>query len=83
MVTRLFTITHNPHLEYQVNEIHDTHVDIAEDGYRVHHFQYQAYGCGLHSTKSVELLVTNAGSFVVKNAVPIYKNPDDDRLCAD
>jgi hypothetical protein len=78
-----YNLEFNPDYEYFVNELEDTHVDVVEDGYIVHLYRYQAFGCGPHNTSAVDLLITNQGSVEEVAREAVYKDPSEDDLCVD
>jgi hypothetical protein len=73
----------NPEYEYSVDELEDTHVKSTPDGYLVHLFSYQMFGCGPHYTKAVDLLVTDRGTIEEVAREPVYRDPSEDDLCVD
>ena len=73
----------NPDYEYFVAELEDTHVEQATDGYLVHLFYYEAFGCGPHRTNAVVLEITHGGSIEVFSREALYKDPSEDDLCVD
>lgn len=72
-----------PRYQYFVDEIEDTHVDETADGYLVHLFFYEAFGCGPHLTYAVDVNVSTQGHVMETNKEPIYKDPSEDGLCVD
>lgn len=74
-----------PNLRYQyfVDEIEDTHVEETADGYLVHLFFYQVFGCGPHLTCAVDVNVTTQGQVKELDRKPLYKDPLEDSLCVD
>lgn len=73
----------DPQYQYLVDEIEDTHVEKIMDGYRVHLFFYETFGCGPHFTYTVEIEVTAQGDVMEINKEPIFKDPLEDGLCVD
>ena len=73
----------DPNYEYFVDEIEDTHVETVDEGYRVHLFRYQVFGCGPHETTALTYLVRNSGDIEQISAEPIFKDPAEDDLCVD
>lgn len=78
-----FDLELDPELKYLVDKIEDTHVDQVDEGFRVHLFHYQFFGCGPHETYALTYQVTTSGEIEEINADPIYKDPADDDLCVD
>lgn len=69
--------------QYFVDEIEDTHVEETADGYLVHLFFYEVFGCGPHLTYEVDVSVTTQGYVREINRKPVYKDPSEDNLCVD
>jgi hypothetical protein len=78
-----YDLEFNPDYEYFVNELEDTYVDVVEDGYIVHLYRYQVFGCGPHNTSAVDLLVTHQGFVEEVAREAVYKDPSEDDLCVD
>jgi hypothetical protein len=70
-------------LEYFVEEIQDTHVEPTEDGYIVHLFDYDLFGCGPHLTYAVEVWVSTQGDVAEIRREQIFHDPKQDNLCVD
>jgi hypothetical protein len=78
-----FDLEFDPEYEYFADEIEDTHVERVDDGYLVHLFHYQVFGCGPHDTSALTYLVNESGEIERLNAEAIYKDPEEDNLCVD
>jgi hypothetical protein len=78
-----FDLELDPDYEYFVDEIEDTHVERVDDGFRVHLFHYQVFGCGPHETSALTYLVSESGEIEQLSAEAIYKDPEEDTLCVD
>lgn len=78
-----FDLEHDPQNEYFVDTIEDTHVEIRGDGYLVHLFRYQFFGCGPHNTYALTFQVTEQGEIEEVSSEPIFKDPSEDDLCVD
>ena len=78
-----YNLEFDPTYEYFVNELEDTHVDAVENGYIVHLYRYQVFGCGPHNTSAVDLLITNQGFVEEVTREAVYKDPSEDDLCVD
>jgi hypothetical protein len=63
--------------------IEDTHVEMTEDGYSVHLYYEDTYGCGPHPTYAIDLLVTPKGNIRQLRTVKVFKNPSEDEMCVD
>ncbi len=68
---------------YYVDELQDTHVTVAADGYHVLLYDYQVCGCGPHPTIAVEVLVTRDGFVEVLDRQAVFEDPAEDDLCID
>lgn len=68
---------------YEVRTLEDTYVETKPEGYLVHVFDYQFFGCGPHYYYAVELLVTADGLVEEIRRQAIYRDPLLDGLCQD
>jgi hypothetical protein len=68
---------------YTVETLEDTHVDKTNDGYIVHAFDYQFFGCGPHYYYAVDVIVTPDGKVQENSRTKIYRDPKFDGLCQD
>jgi hypothetical protein len=82
-VSAFYGIEFNPEYEYFVDKIEDTYVESSSDGYVVHLYNYQFYGCGPHLTYALDLLVTDQGMIEEIHREAVYKDPSEDTLCVD
>ncbi len=73
----------NPEYEYSVDELEDTHVESSPEGYLVHLYKYQVYGCGPHFTYAIDFRVTDQGVIEEIDRKAVYKDPSEDTLCVD
>ncbi len=78
-----YDLTFDKELEYFVDEIEDTHVQTNEDGYLVHLFGYQEFGCGPHNTYNIDTKLSRSGELTDLERINVYKDPADDGLCID
>ena len=78
-----FDLEHDPQYEYFVDTIEDTHVETRSDGYLVHLFRYQFFGCGPHNTYALTFHVSEQGEIEEVSSEPIFKDPSEDDLCVD
>lgn len=69
--------------EYEVDTIEDTSVTPDTDGYLVHLFHDQTFGCGPHWVSEVTVHVSIEGDIDERSSRPIFRNPDLDELCVD
>jgi hypothetical protein len=68
---------------YEVRTLEDTYVETTGDGYTVHAFDYQFFGCGPHYYYAVDLNITPDGQVGEIRRIPIYRDPKLDGLCQD
>ncbi len=73
----------NIRYRYEVKSLEDTFVETTGDGYIVHVFDYQFFGCGPHYYYAVELMVTPDGRVQENSRIKIYRDPALDGLCQD
>ena len=78
-----YGIQYDPAYEYEVDTIEDTYVTSESDGYIVHLFHDQAFGCGPHWISEVEMQVTWEGVVQELSRKPIFRDPHQDELCVD
>ena len=69
--------------EYFVEDVEDTHVEKIADGFVVHLFDYEKFGCGPHRTYAVDVRVSTDGYVEEVKREAIYKDPSQDNLCVD
>jgi hypothetical protein len=78
-----YGLRYDPAFEYEVDTIEDTFVTPDADGYLVHLFHDQEFGCGPHWISAVDVYVSVSGTIEERNQQPIFRNPDMDELCID
>jgi hypothetical protein len=78
-----YGIQYDPAYAYEVDTIEDTYVIPDGDGYLVHLFHDQTFGCGPHWTSEVDVHVSVEGSIEERNGRNIFRDPDLDELCVD
>jgi hypothetical protein len=69
--------------EYEVEEIEDTHVIEVDDGFLIHLYHYQLYGCGPHYTSLVIYHLSNDGTLQEQSRTNVFRDPEEDLLCVD
>jgi hypothetical protein len=69
--------------KYEVDTIEDTFVTSESDGYRLHLYSYQLFGCGPHWTYVVDVHVTFEGDIEEISRTPVFRDPNEDGLCVD
>jgi hypothetical protein len=85
-VTRLsayYGLEYDPAMEYEVNEIEDTFVTAETDGYRLHLFYYQLFGCGPHWITAMDMHISFDGTIQEISQTQIFRDPTMDELCVD
>lgn len=65
------------------DNLQETNVQVVNDGFEVILYQYQACGCGPHTTDMQTVKVTNSGDIQVLETIPAFENPEEDNLCID
>ena len=78
-----YGMTYNPKYKYEVLSLEDTFVETVADGYIVHAFDYQFFGCGPHYYYAVAVKVTFDGQVDAIEWTKIYRDPELDDLCQD
>jgi len=68
---------------YEVKALEDTFVETTGDGFIIHAFDYQFFGCGPHYYYAVEIMVTPDGKVQENSRNRIYRDPALDDLCQD
>ena len=78
-----YGLQYDPAYEYEVDTIEDTYITADTDGYLVHVFRDQPFGCGPHWESEVDVHISFDGNIEVRSSQPIFRNPDLDELCVD
>jgi hypothetical protein len=78
-----YGLHYDPAYKYEVDAIEDTYVTPNADGYLIHLFNYQAFGCGPHWTSEVDVYVSVAGNIEERNSRQSFRDPGLDELCVD
>jgi len=79
----LYDLKFNLKYRYEVRILEETYVETTGDGYLVHVFDYQFFGCGPHYYYVVDLNVTPDGRVGEISRTPIFRDPRLDGLCQD
>ncbi len=82
-VSPYYGLEYDRELRYLVDVIEDTHVEEMNEGYLVHLYYYAFYGCGPHTTSSMDMLVTYQGDVEVVQVEGVFEDPEEDHLCVD
>jgi hypothetical protein len=78
-----YGLHYDPAYEYEVDTIEDTYVTPDTDGYLVHLFHDQSFGCGPHWISEVDVHVSVEGNIEERSSRQSFRNPDLDELCVD
>lgn len=78
-----YGLQYNPAFEYEVDTIEDTYVTPEADGYRVHLFYDQVFGCGPHWTSAIDVHVSVEGNVEEISSTALFRDPNLDELCVD
>ncbi len=78
-----YGIQYDPAYEYEVDSIEDTYVTSETDGYLVHLFYDQVFGCGPHWISEVDVYVSIEGNIEERNSQALFRDPNLDELCVD
>ena len=78
-----YGLEYDPAMEYEVNEIEDTYATSETDGYRLHLFNYQEFGCGPHWVTAMEMHISFDGTIQEISQTQIFRDPNLDELCVD
>ena len=78
-----YGIQYDPAYKYEVDRIEDTYVTPDTDGYLVHLFPDQAFGCGPHWISEVDVHVSVDGNIEERSSRQLFRNPDLDDVCFD
>ncbi len=82
-LSALFGLKQESHYVYAAAEVEDTHVDVAADGYIVHMYYVDLFGCGLHWTYTVDFHVTREGHVKQNNMKQVFRDTTLDDWCID
>lgn len=69
--------------KYEVDTIEDTYVTPKADGYLVHLFYDQMFGCGPHWTSAIDVHVSMEGNVEEISSTALFRDPNLDELCVD
>lgn len=78
-----YGIQYDPAYKYEVDMIEDTYVTPDTDGYLVHLFHDQAFGCGPHWVSEVDVHVSVDGKIEERSSRQLFRDPQIDDLCVD
>ena len=78
-----YGLQYDPAYEYEVDTIEDTYVTPDADGYLIHLFYDQVFGCGPHWTSEVDIHVSVEGNIEERSGRQIFRDPNTDEVCFD
>jgi len=78
-----YGLEYDPSMKYEVGTLEDTHVTSESDGYILHLYFYQFYGCGPHWTSAVDVHVSFEGAIKEIGQTQVFRDPNLDDLCVD
>jgi hypothetical protein len=70
-------------MKYEVDTLEDTYVTSESDGYILHLYFHQFYGCGPHWTSAVDVHVSFEGVIKEVGQTQVFRDPTLDELCVD
>ena len=82
-VYTMYNLEYSLKYRYEVRTLEESYVETTSDGYIVHAFDYQFFGCGPHYYYAVDLNVTPDGRVDEISRTKIYRAPGLDGLCQD
>jgi len=63
--------------------IEDTYVKTVKDGYLVHLYYDQTFGCGPHPTYAVDFHITPQGHIQQLGTEKVFTDPGQEMMCVD
>ena len=78
-----YGIQYDPAYEYEVDTIEDTYITPDADGYLVHLFHDQVFGCGPHWISEIDVHVSFNGNIEERSSRQLFRDPQLDDLCVD
>lgn len=78
-----YGLEYNPAYEYATSTLEDTYVASDSEGYRLHLFAYQLFGCGPHWTSVVDVHLSSDGIITEISREQVFRDPEEDNLCVD
>jgi len=78
-----YGLQYEPAYKYEVDTIEDTYVIPDSNGYLVHLFYDQVFGCGPHWISEVDMRVSVEGNVEEVASKPIFRDPNMDEVCVD
>ena len=78
-----YGMEYDPTMEYEVRTLEDTYVTSESDGYILHLYFHQFYGCGPHWTSAVDVHISFEGVIKEIGQTQVFRDPTLDELCVD
>jgi hypothetical protein len=78
-----YGLEYNPSMKYEVGTLEDTHVTSESDGYLLHLYYDQFFGCGPHWTSAVDVHVSFEGAIKETGQTQVFRDPNMDEVCVD
>jgi hypothetical protein len=78
-----YGLEYNPSMKYEVSTLEDTHVTSESDGYLLHLYFDQVFGCGPHWTSAVDVHLSFEGAIKEVGQTQVFRDPQLDDLCVD
>ncbi len=78
-----YGLKYEENYEYLVERIEDAHVNRTWNGYRLHLFDYELFGCGEHWTSAVVVDVSRQGVIEEIEREKIFRDIEMEGTCAD
>ena len=82
-LSAVYGLEYDPAMKYEVNEIEDTFVTAETDGYRLHLFYDQVFGCGPHWITAIDTRISFDGTIQEISQTQLFRDPNMDELCVD
>lgn len=78
-----YGMEYDPTMKYEVRTLEDTYVTSESDGYILHLYFHQFYGCGPHWTSAVDVHISFEGIIREIGQTQVFRDPTLDDLCVD
>jgi len=78
-----YSLAYEPDYKYEMGTLEDTYVAAVPNGYKLHLFYYELFGCGPHWTYQVEIQVTSEGIIQEVERKQLFRDPKEDGSCVD
>lgn len=78
-----YGMEYDPSMKYEVRTLEDTYITSESDGYILHLYYSQFYGCGPHWTSAVDVQVSFEGVIKEVGQTQVFRDPNLDEVCVD